>query len=433
MARYRIAFVLHAKAGSPVKYLECRLKWDASRRIVSLATGYRIDPDKWVPEAQRCKACSFHGPSKVPASEINAEIERYTQAAREVFAELGASPDRDEVSRRIRQRLGLRSAPGTPGVRQAFNLFLSEQSALQGWSAGTATKMRVVGKHIDDSGLFPTFSAFTSQNLQKYLRFLREDLDLTDVTIHRQVGYLRWFLRWAAGKGWLTLPDWQSFSPKLHTPDKPVIFLEWDELMAVWSFHDPKRPWLDGVRDVFCFCAFSSLRYSDAMALTWADVGQDAIRVVTQKTRDALTIELNKWTREILTRYDSPDAPLKVFPRITNQVMNRALKEICRECDIDTPVRLTSYKGGARKDVVKKKYELIGTHAARRTFVVNALQMGISPTVVMKWTGHSGYDSMKPYIAVADAARATAMAGFDRLENSTPATADSAAAGATQS
>ena len=65
--------------------------------------------------------------------------------------------------------------------------------------------------------------------------------------------------------------------------------------------------------------------------------------------------------------------------------------------------------------------------------MVNALQMGISPTVVMKWTGHSGYDSMKPYIAVADAARATAMAGFDRLEKETPATADSAEAGATQS
>ena len=112
--------------------------------------------------------------------------------------------------------------------------------------------------------------------------------------------------------------------------------------------------------------------------------------------------------------------------------MNRALKEICQEYGIDAPVRLTYYKGGARKDVVKRKWELIGTHAPRRTFVVNALQMGISPTIVMKWTGHASYDSMKPYIAVADAARAQAMTGFDRLEKGTPATADSAAAGATK-
>ena len=146
-----------------------------------------------------------------------------------------------------------------------------------------------------------------------------------------------------------------------------------------------------------------------------------------------MTIELNKWSREILARYNRPDAPMKVFPRITNQVMNRAVKEICKACEVTDPVRLTRYKGGQRIDETHPKWELIGTHAARRTFVVNALQMGISPTIVMKWTGHASYDSMKPYIAVADSARAQAMAGFDRLEKAAPATADGAAAGATES
>ena len=240
--KYRIAFVPHAKAGSDVKYLECRLKWDSCRKVVSFATGYRIDLDKWVAESQRCRPNSFHGPSKVPAAEINDEIERYTRAARDVFAELGDNPERDEVSRSIRLKLGLRSAPGTPPPRHAFFQFLYEQAALQGWSAGTSTKMRVVQKHLDDSGLFPTFSAFTEKNLQKYLNFLREDLGLTDVTVHRQIGYLRWFLRWTEGKGWLTRQDWKTFSPKLHTPPKPVIFLEWNELMKVWNFHDPERP-----------------------------------------------------------------------------------------------------------------------------------------------------------------------------------------------
>ena len=429
--KYRIAFTLHSKAGSDVRYLECRLKWDSCRRVVALATGYRVDPDKWIAEAQRCRPNSFHGPSKVPSSEINAEIERYVAAAREVFAELGHSPERDEVSRRMRLKLGLRSAPGTPSPREAFTVFLCEQGALQGWSSGTAIKMRVVGKHIDDSTFFPTFSAFTTKNLQKYLYFLREDLGLTDTTVHRQVGYLRWFLRWAAGKGWLTVPDWESFSPKLHTPPKPVIYLDWDELMRVWTFHDPRRPMLDGVRDIFAFCAFTGLRYSDAHALTWADVGEDAVRVTTKKTYDALTIELNKWSREVLSRYDRGGALEKVFPRIANQVMNRDIKVICKACGIDAPVHLTKYKGGERLDETFPKWKLIGTHAARRTFVVNALQLGVSPTIVMQWTGHSSYNSMKPYIAIADSARAQAMKGFDSLGKIIPAAADSATAGAT--
>ena len=34
------------------------------------------------------------------------------------------------------------------------------------------------------------------------------------------------------------------------------------------------------------------------------------------------------------------------------------------------------------------KCDLIGTHAARRTFICFALSSGIPPQVVMKWTGH---------------------------------------------
>ena len=43
----------------------------------------------------------------------------------------------------------------------------------------------------------------------------------------------------------------------------------------------------------------------------------------------------------------------------------------------------------------------------------NALSMGISPQVVMKWTGHSDYKAMKPYIDVADDIKAEAMKKFD--------------------
>ena len=416
--KYRIAFVLHAKAGQPdVKYLECRLKWDGSRQIVALSMGYRVDPDKWIPEAQRCRANSFHGPSKTPASEINSEVERYAAAAREVFAGLD-SPSRDEVSRRMRAKLGRHDGKEIPKIVPAFRIFVAEQSVLCGWAPSTVTRMNVVGRHLEDYGKMKTFGDVTKARLAGYLEFLRDDLGMSDVTAHRQIGYLKWFLRWAADdKGWLQLPDWRAFRPKFKPSAKPVIYLTWGELMQVWNFHDPERPWLDGVRDIFCFCAFTSLRFSDAQALRWTDVGPDAITVTTQKTRDALTIELNKWSREILSRYDRPDAPMRVFPQMTNQVANRAVKTICQACGIDTPVRVTTFKGGERKDVVRKKYELVGTHAARRTFVVNALQMGINATTVMQWTGHSDYNSMKPYIAVVDAARAEAMKGFDALEN----------------
>ncbi len=57
----------------------------------------------------------------------------------------------------------------------------------------------------------------------------------------------------------------------------------------------------------------------------------------------------------------------------------------------------------------------IGTHAGRRTFICNALALGIPPQVVMKWTGHSDYKAMKPYIDIADDIKANAMSKFNQL------------------
>ena len=47
---------------------------------------------------------------------------------------------------------------------------------------------------------------------------------------------------------------------------------------------------------------------------------------------------------------------------------------------------------------IKELCKLAGTHTGRRTFIVNALSLGITPNIVMKWTGHSDYKAMKPYI-----------------------------------
>ena len=47
--------------------------------------------------------------------------------------------------------------------------------------------------------------------------------------------------------------------------------------------------------------------------------------------------------------------------------------------------------------------------AGRRTFIVNALSLGITPNIVMKWTGHSDYKAMKPYIDIVDSIKASSM------------------------
>lgn len=186
--------------------------------------------------------------------------------------------------------------------------------------------------------------------------------------------------------------------------------------MIVYNYEfSEERSSLARVRDVFCFCCFTSLRYSDVANLKRSDVYESHIEVTTLKTADSLKIELNDYSRSILNRYENEtfDGDL-ALPVISNQRMNDHLKEVGKICGIDTPVRETYYIGNKRYDEVLPKYALLGTHAGRRTFICNALMLGIAPNIVMKWTGHSDYKAMKPYIDIADKAKEDAMKLFNK-------------------
>ena len=87
----------------------------------------------------------------------------------------------------------------------------------------------------------------------------------------------------------------------------------------------------------------------------------------------------------------------------------RCLKDICEICGFNTPRTITYYKNNVRHDEVKPKYELIGTHACRKIFICFALSNGIPPDVVMKFTGHCDYKSMKPYIDITESAKKDAI------------------------
>ena len=126
-----------------------------------------------------------------------------------------------------------------------------------------------------------------------------------------------------------------------------------------------------------------------------SDVKEDHIEITTIKTTDSLCIELNKYSKAILEKYKGVEfEDYKVLPVISNQKMNTYLHDLCKLAKIDEPIRQTFYKGNERIDKVEPKYKLIGTHCGRRTFICNALSLGIPAEVVMKWTGHSDYKAI---------------------------------------
>lgn len=416
--KHRVSFVLHRHDRELDPQLQCRIKWGSSRFVVAVNTGYRVNPERWDSERQRCVPGSFHGARRIPAAAINDEIVRYQDVADRVFADFASRdlfPSVPDVRAAVQGRLSQQSEVPVEDVLSCFDRFCRERGVKNSWSDATHAQMRVVRHHLCEWRPALSWSDFDEHGLASYVGFLRDARGHKNSTVRKHLGYLRWFLGWADSAGLLQCQDYRSFKPKLKSVARTVVFLTWDELMLLWNFDAVGREFMGQVRDIFCFCCFTSLRYSDAMNLRWSDVGESSFSLTTVKTADPLQIQLNKWSTELLWRYaDEGYAGDRVFPSISNQVMNRNLHELCRLCGIDDPVHLTWYRGSERHDEVHPKWALVSTHAGRRTFICNALAMGISPTVVMQWTGHADYESMKPYIGIADSSKVAAMSLFNR-------------------
>ena len=424
-----IIFTLESRKKDGVLIVEnvpIRMRVNFASKRIEFTTGYRIDSAKWDADKQRVKnGCS--NKLKQSASEINASLLEYYTEIQSIFKrfeveDVMPTPEQiKEAFNALHKPVSEEPKPKKEALPcdffQVFDDFVEDCGRQNNWTDSTFEKFAAVKNHLTNFREGLTFEFFDERGLNDYVGYLRDVKEMRNTTIGKQLSFLKWFLRWAFKKGVHQNNAYDSYKPKLKSTQKKIIFLTWDELNRLREFKIPSnKQALERVRDVFLFQCFTGLRYSDVFNLRRSDIKGDHIEVTTVKTSDSLIIELNNHSKAILDKYkDVAFEDDKVLPVITNQKMNDYLKELAELAGIDEPVRQTYYRGNERIDEVTPKYALLGTHAGRRTFICNALALGIPPQVVMKWTGHSDYKAMKPYIDIADDIKANAMSKFNQL------------------
>ena len=424
-----IIFTLESRKKDGVLITEnvpIRMRVNFASKRIEFTTGYRIDAAKWDADKQRVKnGCS--NKLKQSASEINASLLEYYTEIQSIFKrfeveDVMPTPEQiKEAFNALHKPVSEEPKPKKEALPcdffQVFDDFVEDCGRQNNWTDSTFEKFAAVKNHLTNFREGLTFEFFDERGLNDYVGYLRDVKEMRNTTIGKQLSFLKWFLRWAFKKGVHQNNAYDSYKPKLKSTQKKIIFLTWDELNRLREFKIPfNKQALERVRDVFLFQCFTGLRYSDVFNLRRSDIKGDHIEVTTVKTSDSLIIELNNHSKAILDKYkDVAFEDDKVLPVITNQKMNDYLKELAELAGIDEPVRQTYYRGNERIDEVTPKYALLGTHAGRRTFICNALALGIPPQVVMKWTGHSDYKAMKPYIDIADDIKANAMSKFNQL------------------
>ncbi|APU67746.1 site-specific integrase [Christiangramia flava] len=271
------------------------------------------------------------------------------------------------------------------------------------------------------------------KNLQKYERHARVKLDWHNIDMDFYYDYQDYYLNFldlkmngvgkiikllktilndATDQGYNTNKTYKSKNFKVLKEDVDNIYLNEEELRTLLDLDFSNSKKLEKVRDLFVVGCYTGVRFSDLGQINYQNIQGEYIRIKTQKTGKDVVIPILSEIRPIIDKYQGN------LPKpYTNQVMNRYLKELGELAEIDGDFNTYTNKGTQRLKNTFKKWEMISTHTARRSFATNMYLRKWDAISIMKITGHSSEKVFMNYIKVSQEENAKRILELNKNRN----------------
>lgn len=220
-------------------------------------------------------------------------------------------------------------------------------------------------------------------------------------TVAATFSVMKVWLKQAEEEGLISDKSFHSWKSK--GADVQHIYLNEDELNAIYNlnFDDiiklhPNAKY-EETRDIFIIAAHIGIRYGDLSSLNksnW-DIENKTVEVHTHKTGTTVLIPLTSTVIELYKKYNGK------FPTPRDKSrFNEQLQKIGEFAGIDQTIYIKKNVGGKVVIEEKKKYELISSHTARRSFATNLYLRCRNARLVMNFTGHTTEENFRKYICV---------------------------------
>lgn len=177
--------------------------------------------------------------------------------------------------------------------------------------------------------------------------------------------------------------------------DTYAVYLSMNQITRIYYYPNLTKK-QERIRDLFILGCLTALRYSDYSTLDSINFRNGFIYKIQKKTGKEVIIPMHDYVKDIIKKYggDIPNG-------FTNQYFNRSIKEICKKVGIDDKIVIRYTRGGRLIEDVKEKWQIIGTHTARRSAATNMYLTGRMKTFeIMSITGHTTEESFFRYIKV---------------------------------
>lgn len=427
--KYSVKFSIKNNINNTLTPVRVRVSYNSIRTELYIKT--LVKPSEWNKELSMVN---------VKRDKRNAEIAMYESVIDSIFTEYDVIKKRfptpeelkEEFSKKTSGKAEKRKTPDTIPFYELKEIHIESESESKQWSRNTIKNHNKLINHLKHFFKSKSVNDISEKSVADFLKYLQTkplDKNGKETAPHKNTSLkriwrdLKQTLIWASKQGYYLGDVHEKFKPRFKgTDDKlsDVIFLTWAEINKMYEY-EFKDESLNQVKDVYCFCAFSSLRYSDVQKLKKSHIRNNSFVVATEKTTDPLIIELNDYTKALLKKYENYEHHQGLaLPVRSMKFFNEKIKIIGEHLGFDEQVREAHYIGNKFNETVYKKWQLLSSHSARRTFIVNAITLGIPVEVIIKWTGHKDYDAMKPYIKIVDELKKREMSKFNTTPENTP-------------
>jgi integrase len=369
------------------------------------ASGKRVLPKYWDIVGQKAKKSKDFNNAELLNSNLRSIIQGIHE---EIETYLKDNDQSYPTSKQLKELLDVRFSRIVPTVRKSFFDFIdwfsyeyAPKKQIVTNSGTSVTSINTIKAYTTTLRLLKVFAKeqgdfdFKDINMDWYFRFTEWCNSIRNYnpsTIGKHIKVIKAWLRKAEEDGLHAVTFYKHRDFRKPSYLSETIYLNNEELKLIHDLDLSKRIELDRIRDLFLIGAWTGLRFSDFNRLKSSHVDDGYIRMKTTKTSSQAVIPINGIVKGILLKYDN-----EVPNGYANQYMNRQLKVICRMAGVNSPETRVEFVNGRKVIVQVKKWELVSTHTARRSFATNLY--GLVPNnTIMAITTHKTESAFMRYL-----------------------------------
>ena len=237
---------------------------------------------------------------------------------------------------------------------------------------------------------------FESKKLiEEFEIYLTSELDMMINTIGNKMKTLKSFLQIAWSDGIIHYNPFKKHSIQIYTEETDAIVFTKEEMLELEELDLSDNPYHERIRDQYLIYLWSGIRKSDLRnLLAVVNPHSNSFTFRTEKTGELCTIPAFETIKRIAEKYEYK------FPEpIHDNDVLREIKVICKRLTtMNNNVEKKYTRGGQKKRDIRKKYELVVIHTARRTLATQLVEHGLPYEQVMKITGHKKLSTLQKYI-----------------------------------